>query len=205
MTNSTFSITPLVERVKTVITDPSGCWATVSADGRDAKTLFKEYAVPMAVVGALAGVIGSFVSGVASLVGIGMVLLQFASAVIMTCAAGFVAAFIATKIASLLDGNVTLDKAYSWYLHASMVSFVGGLAVVIPLLGALFGFVAAIAMIYWAWQGIPSMINVPAEKRVVFLIGTIVVNFLALVLLSLVFGSFLIGSGAVPIASALPQ
>ena len=86
-----------------------------------------------------------------------------------------------------------------------MVSFVGGLAVVIPLLGALFGFVAAIAMMYWAWQGIPSMINVPAEKRVVFLIGTIVVNFLALVLLSLVFGSFLIGSGAVPIASALPQ
>lgn len=83
MRNSTFSITPLVERVKTVITDPSGCWATVSADGRDAKTLFKEYAVPMAVVGALAGVIGSFVSGVASLVGIGMVLLQFASAVIM--------------------------------------------------------------------------------------------------------------------------
>ena len=123
----------------------------------------------------------------------------------MTCAAGFVAAFIATKIASLLGGNVTLDKAYSWYLHASMVSFVGGLAVVIPLLGALVGFVAAIAMIYWAWQGIPSMINVPPEKRVVFLIGTIVVNFLALVLLSLVFGSFLIGSGAVPIASTLPQ
>jgi hypothetical protein len=205
MTNSPLSIAPLVERVKTVITDPSGCWATVSADGRDAKTLFKEYAVPMAVIGGLAGVIGSFVSGLASLVGVGIILLQFLSAVIMTCAAGFVAAFIATKIASLLGGDVTLDKAYSWYLHASMVSFVGGLAVVIPALGGLVGFVAAIAMIYWAWQGIPSMINVPVEKRVLFLIGTIVVNFVALVLLSLVFGSFLIGSGAVPISNTLPQ
>jgi hypothetical protein len=205
MTNSPLSIAPLVERVKTVITDPSGCWATVSADGRDAKTLFKEYAVPMAVIGGLAGVIGSFVSGLASLVGVGIILLQFLSAVIMTCAAGFVAAFIATKIASLLGGDLTLDKAYSWYLHASMVSFVGGLAVVIPALGGLVGFVAAIAMIYWAWQGIPSMINVPVEKRVLFLIGTIVVNFVALVLLSLVFGSFLIGSGAVPISNTLPQ
>ncbi|MEY4667806.1 MAG: hypothetical protein RL518_505 [Pseudomonadota bacterium] len=204
MTNSPFSIAPLIQRVKTVVTDPSGCWDTVSADSRDAKSLFKEYAVPMAVLGALASLIGSFVSGVATVVGVGVVLLQFVSAVIMACASGFIMAFIATKVASMVGGSVTLDRAYSWLLHASMVGFVGGLTMVVPFIGALVGFVASIATLYWGWKGIGPMIQVPAEKRVLFFIGTIVGSFIALVLFSLVLGTFIIGTVGVPVAATQP-
>lgn len=203
MTNVSFSIAPLIDRVKTVITNPSGCWDIVAADTRDAKSLFKELAVPMSVLGALASLIGSFVSGVASIVGIGVVLLQFISGVIMACASGFIMAFIATKVASLVGGSVTLDRAYSWLLHASMVGFVGGLTMVVPPLGAFVGMFASIATLYWGWKGISTMVNVPAEKRLLFFIGTILVSFIVLILFSLLLGSVLIGTVGIPVVNTV--
>ena len=206
MTNALLSIAPLIDRVKTVVTNPSGCWDVVAADTRDAKSLFKELAVPMAVLGALASLIGSFVSGVASMVGIGVVLLQFISGVIMGCASGFIMAFIATKVASLVGGAVTLDRAYSWLLHASMVGFVGGLTMVVPPLGAFVGMFTSIATLYWGWKGISTMVNVPAEKRLLFFVGTIIVSFIALILFSLLLGSVLIGTVGIPAVNTLtPQ
>lgn len=201
MTNSPFSIAPLFERVKKVVTDPSGCWATVSADSRDPKVLFQEFAFPMAVIGAFVTALGAFVSGFASIVGTGIVLLQCFSAIIMGCAAGFVVAFLATKVGSFLGGRVAFDRAYSWYVHASMVSFVGQVAGIVPFVGPLVALVASFATVYWAWRGIPSMIDVREEKRLVFLIGTILLTMGAFLILSLVFGGALIGSGALP----LPQ
>ncbi len=161
--------------------------------------------MPMAVLGALATLLGSFVSGIASVVGIGVVLLQFVSAVVMACASGFIMAFIATKVASFVGGSVTLDRAYSWLLHASMVGFVGGLAMVVPLIGAFVGFVASIATIYWGWKGIAPMIQVPAEKRAIFFIGTIVGSFIALLVFSVLLGTFLVGTVVVPGSVTLPQ
>lgn len=205
MTNTTYSIAPLVERVKMVVTDPSGCWTTVSADSRDAKTLFKEFAVPMAVISALVIAVGAFLSGFASVVGTRLVVLQFVSAIVMGCASGFVVAFIATQVASFVGGNVSLDKAYSWAIHASMVSFVGQLAGIVPFIGALVGLVASVATLYWAWQGIPAMVDVRSEKRALFFIGTILLSIVALVIISLMLGSVLVGSGAVPLVTPLPS
>ena len=205
MTNLTFSLSPLIERVKTVVTNPSGCWDIVSADSRDAKSRFKEFAVPMAVLGAFATLIGSFVSGVASILGIGVILLQFVSAIVMACASGFIMAFIATKVASLVGGSVTLDRAYSWLLHASMVSFVGGLTMVVPVMGAFVGFLASIATLYWGWKGIGKMIDVPSEKRALFYVGTIVGTFLVNVVFTILLGSVLPGSVVVPVTSTVTQ
>jgi MFS family permease len=205
MVNTTFSIAPLIERVKLVVTDPSGCWSTVSADSRDATALFKEFAVPMAVIGALVTLVGAFVSGFASFVGTGGVLLQFVFAIIMGCASGFVVAFIATKVASFVGGSVTLDRAYSWFIHASMLTFVGQLVGIVPFIGALFAFVAAIATVYWAWEGIPTMVNIPSEKRLIFLVGTVVLSMVAFLMVSIVLGSVVVGSGVVPVVSTTPQ
>lgn len=108
MTNVLTSLTALMERVKTVITDPTGCWDVVASDSRDARTLFKVYAVPMAVLGALAGTVGTFLMGLASLIGVGGLAVQFVTAFISTCAAGFIAAFIATKIASFVGEALPL-------------------------------------------------------------------------------------------------
>lgn len=197
MSNLTFSIAPLIERVKTVVTDPSGCWDIVSADSRGAKDLFKEFAVPMAVLGGLATLLGSFVSGVASVLGIGIVLVQFVSGVIM--------AFVATKVASWSGCSVSLDRAYSWLLHASMIGFVGGLASVIPVVGFVLGFLGSIGTLYWGWKGIGPMVSIPAEKRILFFVGTIVLSIVALVVFSLLLGSILVGFVEIPAASTLPS
>ena len=205
MSNLTFSIAPLIERVKTVVTDPSGCWDIVSADSRGAKDLFKEFAVPMAVLGGLATLLGSFVSGVASVLGIGLVLVQFVSGVITACASGFIMAFVATKVASWSGCSVSLDRAYSWLLHASMIGFVGGLASVIPVVGFVLGFLGSIGTLYWGWKGIGPMVSIPAEKRILFFVGTIFLSIVALVVFSLLLGSILVGFVEIPAASTLPS
>ena len=205
MTNVLTSLTALIERVKTVITDPTGCWDVVASDSRDAQTLFKVYAVPMALLGALAGTVGTVLMGLASLIGIAGLVVQFVTAVITTCAAGFIAAFIATKIAAFVGGNVTLERAYSWFLHASMVGFVGSLAVVVPIIGMFVAFLASIATLYWGWMGIGKMIDVPSEKRALFYVGTIVGTFLVNVVFTILLGSVLPGSVVVPVTSTVTQ
>lgn len=205
MTNVLTSLTALIERVKIVITDPTGCWDVVASDSRDARTLFKVYAVPMAVLGALAGTVGSVLMGLASLIGAGGLAVQFVTAVIATCAAGFIAAFIATKIASFVGGSVTLERAYSWFLHASMVGFVGSLAVVVPIIGMLVAFVASIATLYWGWKGIGTMIDVPSEKRVLFYVGTILGTFLVNAVFTILLGSVIPGNVVIPVPSTITQ
>ena len=205
MTNALSSVAALIERVKTVITDHTGCWDVVASDPRDARALFKVYAVPMAVLGALAGTVGTVLMGLASLIGVAGLAVQFVTAVITTCAAGFIAAFIATKIASFVGGNVTLDRAYSWSPHASLVRFVGSLAAVVPIIGMFVAFLASIATLYWGWKGIGKMIDVPSEKRALFYVGTIVGTFLVNVVFTILLGSVLTGSVVVPVTSTVTQ
>jgi hypothetical protein len=152
MTNSSFSIAPLVERVKVVVTDRTGCWNVVSADTRDAKALFKDFAAPMAVVGALVILVASFLFGVASMMGVRFLLFQFVASVLNGCASGLLIALIATQVASLVGGRVSFDRAYSWIVHASMIGFVAGLLAVVPIIGALMGLLGGISSIYWAWR-----------------------------------------------------
>lgn len=197
MTNENISIAALVERVKLVVTDPTGCWSVVSADTRDAKSLFKDFAAPMAVIGALVTFVAAFLFGVVSAMGVKFAVFQFVTLVIGGCVSGLVMAFIATKVASFVDGSVTFDRAYSWVVHASMVGFVANLLSELPYVGALFAIAGSIGSIYWGWSGIPSMVNVPAEKRGSFFGGTIVLSILAVILLSSILGIVLVGAAGV--------
>jgi len=196
MTNSSISIAPLVERVKLVVTDRTGCWNVVSADTRDAKALFKDFAAPMAVVGALVILVASFLFGVASMMGVRFVLFQFVASVLNGCASGLLMALIATQVASLVGGTVSFDRAYSWVVHSLMVGFVASLLAVVPIIGALIALVGSVATVYWAWTGIGTMMDVPAEKRAIFFVGTILLSILALAVVSSVLGVVLIGTVA---------
>jgi hypothetical protein len=197
MTNPTISIAALVERVKIVVTDPSGCWSVVSADTRDAKALFKDFAAPMEVLGGLVTFIASVLFGVMSAMGVKFAVFQLVTLVIGGCVSGLVMAFIATKVASFVGGSVTFDRAYSWVVHASMVGFVANLIGVLPYIGFLFAFAGSIGTIYWGWTGIPAMVNVPTEKRGLFFGGTILLSIFALMVVWFVLGGALIGSAGV--------
>lgn len=194
MTNSNISIAALVERVKIVVTDPSGCWSVVSADTRDAKALFKDFAAPMALLGGLVTFIASVLFGVASATGMSFAVSQFLTVIIGGCVSGLVVAFIATKVASFVGGSLTFDRAYSWVVHASMVGFVANLLSVLPYvwalsyLWALIMLAGNIAFIYWGWSGIPSMVNVPAENRGLFFGVTIGLSIIASIFVSLMWG-----------------
>jgi len=194
MTNASFSIAPLVERVKVVVTNRPGCWTVVSADTRDAKALFKDFAAPMAVVGALVTLATSFLFGVASTMGMKFVLFQFVAAVIGGCASGLLMALIATQVASLVGGKVSFDRAYSWVVHALMVGFVASLLAVVPIIGALIGLLGTVGSIYWAWIGVGAMIDVPAEKRGLFFGGTALLSLVALVVVSFLLGVILVST-----------
>ncbi len=197
MTNQNISIAALVDRLKIVVTDPSGCWSVVSADTRDAKALFKDFAAPMAVLGGLVTFIASVLFGVVSAMGVKFAVFQLVTLVIVGCVSGLLMAFIATKVASFVGGSVTFDRAYSWVVHASMVGFVANLIGVLPYIGFLLAFAGTIGTIYWGWTGIPSMVNIPTEKRGLFFGGTILLSIVALMVVWFVLGGALIGSAGV--------
>jgi hypothetical protein len=200
MTNSTFSLSPLLERLKIVITDPSGCWATVSADSRDAKALVKDFAVPMAVIEALVAMVPGFLFGRSP--GFGVMLVGIVLVVIGRVAGALLAGFVAQQVASLMGTQVSFDRTFSWLLHASMVGFVGSLFGFLPAIGILVALASWVGSIYVLVQGTEPMIPVPAEKRALFVAGTVIATIGVVLVLYVAAGFVVLGlvggmSGAV--------
>ncbi len=85
----------------------------------------------------------------------------------------FVSSFIMQKLATLFQGSVTSDRAFSLIAHSMLPTLVGGLLAVYPLLG-IFGIVFTILSIAALYHGAPVMTTVRSDKTLGFIAAFIV-------------------------------
>lgn len=169
----------LIERVKNMIVSPKTEWEVIDRESATPMSLFKDFILPLAIVGAIAGFIGyGFVGHTVLGTRIGGTLsfgLNQALIGLLSMTFGF---FITTHVVDLLaptfKSEKDLNKSAQLVAYSNTPALAGALLAVLPSiawLGALFGLYG----FYLLYIGLPVIKKTPPEQRISYIVVCILV------------------------------
>ncbi len=172
----------LVERVKSILLKPSATWDVIDAEPATIGGLYKGYVIPLALIPAVAGLIGAIVFGFGAF-GISFrppILSAVLGAVVgfgATLLGVFLLALIIDGLAPTFGGEKNRMQAFKVAAYAGTASWVAGIFQIYPPLGIL-GLLGLYSL-FLLFKGLPRLMKAPEEKAMPY---TIVVIIAALVL-----------------------
>lgn len=172
----------LVARARAMIVAPAREWPLVALERTPPGLLFSSYIVPLAALPAVC----SLISGIAFfhrgiLFGAVFAVMNFVLALVGVA----VIALIAEALAPSFDGVKDREQAFKWIGYAYTPSWVAGIALLVPILGALVVLVAGFYSLYVLYLGAQPMMGVPSHKTIGY---TAVVIVIAIVVYAAVAG-----------------
>lgn len=195
-TTKLFDVQAIIARCKLVLLDPKGCWSQIASEASSPIQLLKSIYLPLAVLGAVCLVVGlslfgitvpffgTFRPGFSSLIG------QALSWPVLSTVGLFVTSFIIEKLAPHFDGTADFNKSFSFFVHASIPYLLGQCFALIPGLWSVGFRVGALYALYLIYCGFTSMVQVPEEKRVPFVVTTLIVAIVVQMVINSISGSF---------------
>lgn len=165
----------IIDRVKGIILNPTHEWREVEAESKSNKELLLFYALPLVVLGVIAGLIGWG--------SLHMAVYQLA----MPLAGIVIAAYVVNALAENFDSTKNLNNAFKLVTYAATPSMVAAIiANLSPFLSwvSLFGLYS----IYLFWIGIPKLMDTPENKRLMYVIVAGLIIVVIQVIISAVIG-----------------
>ncbi|MEQ1730924.1 MAG: Yip1 family protein [Vicinamibacterales bacterium] len=168
-----------VDRVRNICVSPATEWLVIEPENTSRSELVVSYLAPLAAAGAAAGFIGSALltsvlpistGGAAIPIAIVMACLSFA----LTIAGCFIIGLIINALAPTFGGRQDSNQAFKLSVYAYTPALVAGVLAIIPLVGALFGFVGWIYSLYLTYLGLTPMMKSPPEKAPAYTIVVVV-------------------------------
>ncbi|WP_336960165.1 Yip1 family protein [Sphingobium aquiterrae] len=174
----------ILERAKAIIMTPKSEWAKIDGEPASIGGIFTGYAMILAAIPALSGLIGGQVFGYGmmgiswrpSLMGaISMAVVQY----VLSLVGLFVLAFIIDALAPTFGGQKDRLKAFKVAAYSATAGWLAGIFSLIPSLSMLG--ILGLYSLYLLYTGLPLLMKAPQEKAV----GYTVVTIIAAVVLSL--------------------
>jgi uncharacterized membrane protein len=195
----------IVTRAKNICLTPNTEWPVIAAEATPPGTLITEYVVPLAAVAAVAGFVGGSVIGTSLgflgsyrtpiMTGLILAVVMF----IMMIVGCFVVAFVVNALAPTFGGEKNSNQALKVVVYSYTPAFLAGVLRIMPILGALLGFVAALYGLYLLYLGLPKLMKVPQDKSiaytVVVVVCTIVLYGVVTIASGIVIGGAALGTG----------
>ena len=158
----------VVDRAKRIILDPRGEWAVIEAEPTTIGDIYKGYAIPLALIPAVAGFIGASIVGM-GVPGIGNFRvplgLGVASAVVqfgLGLALVYVLALIVDGLAPTFDGQKNLTAAFKLAAYAYTPAWLAGVFNILPSISFLT--LLGLYAVYLLYVGLPHLMHVPAQR-----------------------------------------
>ena len=179
------STTGLVTRVQNMLMKPAAEWDVVAAEPASIGSLYTGYAMILAAIPAIAGLIGSIVflhmNPIAAVVG---AVVQYALGLVGV----FVSAFIIDALGPSFGGEKNQVQALKLVVYANTAVWVAGVANIIPGIGGLITLVGLIYTLYTLYLGLPKLMKNPADKTMVYFIVSIVVEIVVYFVILMIVG-----------------
>jgi len=196
----------LVQRVQNICLKPKQEWEVIAGETSSTADLLKNYALPLAAIGAVAGFIGlSFIGmSVPFSYRVPMVtgLVGAAVGLAIQLATVFVLGLIIDALAPKFGGEKNSAQA----LKVAVYSFTPGWAVsvvrILPSLGIL-AVLASLYGIYVLYLGLPRLMKSPPEKAVTYTLVVVACGIGIFIVASVISGA-IVGAGAMA-TGALPS
>jgi hypothetical protein len=179
----------LIARVKAILLTPKTEWPVIAAEPATVADLYKNYLLLLAAVPAVFALIDATVFGYSvpfmgtMRIGFGSALQTSVYAYVMSLIGIFVFALIVNALAPTFGGTKDTVSALKVVAYSSTASMVAGVAAIVPILGGLLTFAAAIYGIYLLYLGLPVLMKCPPEKAVAYT----AVSIIAAIIVSLLF------------------
>ena len=164
-------IAKLIERAKGIVLSPKTEWEKIAAEPADVKSLFTGYAMILAAIPAVCGLIGSTLIGM-SLPIVGTIRTPIAAALVqmvLTYVLGLVViylvALIVDALAPTFDGQKNSVQALKLVVYSSTPVWLAGVFALIPVLSVL-GVLAALYGLYLLYIGLAPMMKNPQDKSI---------------------------------------
>jgi len=163
-----------VERAKNIIISPKNEWDVVTNEEPNIQQILTGYVFPLAVLPAIAIVIGWGVIGMMGFksfnYGIALALVLLLNAIVSV----FIAAFVVDALAPSFGSQKNLGRASQLIAYSMTPVWVGGILNIIPAigwLGSLFGLYG----LYLLYIGLSPVMKTPEEKKLGYVIVSIIV------------------------------
>ncbi|MDB5423886.1 MAG: hypothetical protein JWQ29_1302 [Phenylobacterium sp.] len=183
----------LVDRVKSILTQPSATWDVIEAEPATIGELYKGYVAPLAAIPAVCGAVGLLAFGVGAF-GISFrpspvwVIVQYLTSYVMTLVMVYVLALIIDALAPNFGGVKNQLQAFKLAAYSGTASWVAGVFGLLPMIGGLLALLGALYTLYLLYRGLPKLMKSPEDKTtsyfVVILVVTLVLGIVIAVLTS---------------------
>ena len=191
----------IVQRARNICLTPNTEWPVIAQESTPASTLITDYVVPLAAIGAVAGLIGGSIIGT-TLPFIGTFRTPLLTGVVFavfTFVMAIVGVFILSLIINALAPTFAAEQNSAQALKVAVYSYtpawIAAALRIFPVLGVL-AILGGLYGLYLLYLGLPRLMKCPAEKAVGY---TVVVVVCAIVLSMVVAaaGTIIVGGAAV--------
>lgn len=170
----------LVERTKNILLSPATEWETIKKEDHMISDLFTKYALKLAAIPALSGLIGFTLFGVSYgfgsyRPGFGANLKWAIGMYVMSLIGIFILAYIIDVLAPTFGTKKHLATSMKVVVFAYTAAWVGGIFNLIPAL-AILGVIAGIYSLVLLYKGLQIVKEVPKEKMVGYFVAVIIAS-----------------------------
>jgi len=195
----------IVERVKNILVTPKTEWDVIAAEATPPKQLIISYVLPLAAIAAIAGfisysLIGMSMFGVTVRTPIVWGVVMIAYQIVMAVVSIFILGFIIDALAPSFGGQKSMDQAVKVAAYSYTPGWLGAVLGIIPWLGWLLGFLAALYGLYLLFLGLPKLMKNSPDKTIVYeivvVVVAIIVGFVIASIGAMITGGAMMGSAA---------
>lgn len=187
----------LIERAKNILMQPKAEWERIATENTGLSALLTGYVLPLAAIGALAGVLGSMLF-LGALFGAAALVPAIIGAAISVCFAllgVFLFGLLINALASSFGSQPNPTRANQLAAYSATASLIGSWGAILPFLGWLFALAGGIYSIVLFYMGLTPMMGTPEDKRVLYTLVLALIAIVAYWLVGMVVAMMLISFG----------
>jgi hypothetical protein len=184
--------TSLVERIKRILIEPNSEWDKIDAEPMTVGGIFKSWVFPLALIPALASLLGMLIFGISFLgvtyrPSIGTLLANAVTGYVFTTSGVFLYGLIIDALAPTFNGTQNRVQAQKVAAYSATPGFIAGILGIIPqlsilsILGGLYG-------VYLIYLGLPKLMKVPEDKTVPYIATVIGVGIVLVLVAGIIIG-----------------
>lgn len=171
----------MIQRIKDILLKPKDTWPQIKAEATNFGQVFTGYALILAAVPAVCGLLGLALVGQSYGPIAGLFRIPFTYALvwaivwyILILIALYVEGLVINALAPSFGSKPSMVNAYKLAVYSSTAMFVAGILNIIPALGILV-FLLSLYSFYLLYVGMPVMMETPKDRLVGYYVVTLII------------------------------
>ena len=188
----------IIKRVIALITKPNDEWQVIKNETMTVADMFTKYAIFLAAIPAIAGLIGYSLIGIST--GFGSFRVPFSRSLIwaiftyvLSLAGVYLLAFIIDALAPSFGSQKDMNRSLKVVIFAWTPVWIAGILNIIPAIAVLV-FLVSLYSLYLLYLGIKNLKEPPQDKLMGYFIVTIIISIVVYMVIGVIVGTIAFGS-----------